>query len=101
MLRRSAKQCAVDDAKTPERQSVLMLHRIRLMLVCQRTLLINTIRATWRSSVVAPIGRHGLDGLLAVLLDLDDERVPTLARDCLVQVEIRGAIGVLSQSLVE
>src|ERR1700746_3132328 len=33
------------ETKTPEQQSVLMLHRIRLMLVCQRTMLSNTIRA--------------------------------------------------------
>ena len=73
------------ETKTPEQQSVLMLHRIRLMLVSQRTLLINTIRAHMAEfGIVAPVGRHGLDGLLAVLSDLDDERVPALARDCLV-----------------
>jgi transposase len=36
--------------------------------------------------IVAPIGRRGLEELLAVLSDLDDERVPALARDCLVAV---------------
>ena len=40
------------ETKTPEQQSVLMLHRIRLMLVRQRTLLTNTIRAH-----MAEIGR--------------------------------------------
>ena len=74
------------ETKTPEQQSVLMLHRIQLMLVCQRTMLSNTIRAHMAEfGIVAPIGRHGLDGLLAVLSDLDDERVPALARDCLVE----------------
>jgi transposase len=44
--------------KTPEQQSVLMLHRIRLMLVNQRTMLTNTIRAHMAEfGVVAPIGR--------------------------------------------
>lgn len=75
------------ETKTPEQQSVLMLHRIRLMLVGQRTMLSNTIRAHMAEfGVVAPIGRRGLDELLAVLSDLDDERVPALARDCLVAV---------------
>ncbi len=75
------------ETKTPEQQSVLMLHRIRLMLVGQRTMLSNTIRAHMAElGIVAPIGRRGLDQLLAVLSDLDDERVPALARDCLVAI---------------
>jgi transposase len=75
------------ETKTPEQQSVLMLHRIRLMLVGQRTMLSNTIRAHMAEvGIVAPIGRRGLDELLAVLSDLGDERVPALARDCLVAV---------------
>jgi transposase len=75
------------ETKTPEQQSVLMLHRIRLMLVRQRTLLSNTIRAHMAEfGIVAPIGRQGLDRLLAVLSDVDDERVPAMARDCLVAV---------------
>jgi transposase len=73
------------ETKTPQQQSVLMLHRIRLMLVGQRTMLSNTIRAHMAEfGIVVPIGRRGLDELLAVLSDLDDERVPVLARDCLV-----------------
>jgi len=75
------------ETKTPEQQSVLMLHRIRLMLVCQRTMLSNTIRAHMAEfGIVAPIGRRGLEELLAVLSDVDDERVPAMARDCLVAV---------------
>jgi transposase len=75
------------ETKTPEQQSVLMLHRIRLTLVSQRTMLSNTIRAHMAEfGIVAPIGRRGLDELLAVLSDLDDERVPALGRDCLVAV---------------
>lgn len=73
------------ETKTPEQQSVLMLHRIRLMLVNQRTMLTNTIRAHMAEfGVVAPIGRRGVDDLLAVLSDIDDHRVPALARDCLI-----------------
>ena len=75
------------ETKTAEQQSVLMLHRIRLMLVGQRTMLSNTIRAHMAEfGIVAPIGRRGLDQLLAVLSDLGDERVPGPARACLVAV---------------
>jgi len=50
------------ETKTPEQQSVLMLHRIRLMLVRQQTLLSNTIRAHMAEfGIVAPIGRQGLE----------------------------------------
>lgn len=60
-----------------------MPHRIRLMLVNQRTMLTNTIHAHMAEfGVVAPIGRRGVDDLLAVLSDIDDHRVPALARDC-------------------
>jgi transposase len=73
------------DTKTPEQQSVLMLHRIRLMLVRQRTMLTNAIRAHMAEfGVVAPIGRYGLNELIAVISDIDDVRLPPLARDCLV-----------------
>jgi len=75
------------ETKTPEQQSVVMLHRIRLTLVSQRTMLSNTIRAHMAEfGIVASIGRNGLDQLLAVLSDLDDQRAPALARDCLVAV---------------
>ncbi len=48
------------ETKTPEQQSVLMLHRIRLTLVSQRTMLSNTIRAHMAEfGIVAPIGRNG------------------------------------------
>ncbi|MDB5564498.1 MAG: hypothetical protein JWP84_1064, partial [Tardiphaga sp.] len=29
--------------------------------------------------IIAPVGRNGLDDILAVLSDLEDERVPVLA----------------------
>jgi transposase len=51
------------ETKTPEQQSVLMLHRIRLTLVSQRTMLSNTIRAHMAEfGIVAPIGRNGWPG---------------------------------------
>ena len=70
--------------KTPEQQSVMMLHRVRLMLNRQRTQLSNAIRAHLsESGIVAPAGRRGLDQLLAIVLDEKDRRVPADARLCL------------------
>jgi len=70
--------------KTPEQQSVMMLHRVRLMLNRQRTQLSNSMRAHLSEfGIVAPIGRRGLDQLLAVVADAEDTRVPADARLCL------------------
>ncbi len=65
--------------KTPEQQSVMMLHRVRLMLNRHRTQLSNSIRAHLSEfGIVAPIGRRGLDQLLAIVADKDDARVPPI-----------------------
>jgi transposase len=70
--------------KTPEQQSVMMLHRVRLMLSRQRTQLSNSMRSHLAEfGIVAPIGRNGLEQLLAVIADANDERVPADARACL------------------
>jgi transposase len=47
--------------KTPEQQSVQMLHRTRLLLVRHRTRLINAIRAHLAEfGIVAGVGRNGV-----------------------------------------
>src|SRR5215475_14236493 len=70
--------------KTPEQQSVMMLHRVRLMLNRQRTQLSNSIRSHLSEfGIVAPLGRRGLDQLLAIVADEKDPRVPADARLCL------------------
>jgi transposase len=47
--------------KSPEQQSVMMLHRVRLMLNRQRTQIANALRAHLSEfGIVAPIGRNGL-----------------------------------------
>jgi len=70
--------------KTPEQQSVMMLHRVRLMLSRQRTQLSNAMRAHMSEfGVVAPAGRLGLERLLAVVEDHEDHRIPPDARICL------------------
>jgi transposase len=54
------------------------------MLNRQRTQLSNSMRAHMSEfSVVAPVGRMGLDRLLAVVANPDDLRIPADARICL------------------
>ena len=70
--------------KTTEQQSVLMLHRTRELLVRQRTMLVNAIRAHMAEfGIVARVGLPQVGELLAVIDDADDERLPPLARSCL------------------
>ncbi len=70
--------------KSPEQQSLLMLHRGRSLLVRQRTMLVNAIRAHLAEfGIVARLGRAGVNTLLAVIADPDDARLPDLARICL------------------
>lgn len=71
-------------AKSSEQQSVLMLHRTRELLVRQRTMLVNAIRAHMAEfGVVARVGLPQVKELLAVIDDKEDERIPPLARTCL------------------
>jgi transposase len=73
------------EIKTPEQQSVLMLHRTRQLFVRQRTTLINALRAHLAEfGIVAGVGRNGLERLLKVIEDNDDDRVPPVARACLM-----------------
>ncbi len=68
--------------KSAERQSVLMVHRTRELLVRQRTMLVNALRAHMAEfGVVARVGLPQVKKLLAVLADDDDVRVPAPARD--------------------
>ncbi len=70
--------------KSPEQQSAMMLHRVRLILSRQRTQLSNALRAHLAEfGIVAPIGRNGIDQLLLVIADTSDDRVPADARMCL------------------
>lgn len=73
------------EIKTPGQQSVLMLHRTRHLFVRQRTALSNAMRAHLAEfGIVAGVGRNGLDRLLKVIEEGDDDRVPSAARDCLL-----------------
>jgi transposase len=71
--------------KTPEQQSVLMLHRSRQLFVRQRTTLINAIRAHLAEfGIVAGIGRNGVEALLKLIAAGKDERIPAAAGECLM-----------------
>ena len=72
------------ETKTPEQQSCLMLHRTRHLFIRQQTAVINAIRAHLAEfGIVAPVGRNGVEELLDVVADPDDDRVPEVARECL------------------
>ncbi len=73
--------------KTAAQQSLMMLHRTRSLLVRQRTMLVNAMRAHLAEfGIVAPVGLRGLKALLAVISDPTDERLPALARACLASL---------------
>jgi transposase len=70
--------------KTPEQQSGLVLHRTRHLFIRQRTSVINAIRAHLAEfGVTAPVGRKGIEELLRVIADPNDNRLPDVVRACL------------------
>ena len=72
------------ETKTPEQQSCLMLHRTRHLFIRQQTSVINAIRAHMAEfGIVAPVGRRGVEQLLAIVMDAGDQRVPEVAQACL------------------
>jgi transposase len=69
--------------KDTEQQSVLLLHRARNLLVRQRTMLVNALRAHMAEfGLVAPQGLRNAE-LLAKMLAHEQERLPELARQIL------------------
>lgn len=71
--------------KSEQQQSLLMLHRIRDRLIAERTGTINAIRGHMAEfGIVAAQRRAGLKDLLAIVSDLEDDRLPPLARELLV-----------------
>jgi transposase len=68
------------ETKTADQQSGLVLLRTRHLCMRQQTSVINAIRAHLAEfGVVAPVGRNGVEELLRVVADPDDE---TGARSC-------------------
>ena len=86
--------------KSPEQQSVMMLHRVRLMLNRQRTQISNALRSHLSEfGVVAPIGRNGIEQLLVVINDENDARIPADARLCLRMLEAQ--LKVVKEQILE
>lgn len=86
--------------KSPEQQSLMMLHRVRLMLNRQRTQISNAIRAHMSEfGVVAPVGRLGVERLLEIVEDEDDDRIPVDARLCLKM--LMAQLAVVKQQVLE
>ena len=70
--------------KSAEQQSVLMLHRARELLVRQRTMLINALRGHCAEfGIVIAQGASKVTALIAMIEDLEDARLPALAREAL------------------
>jgi transposase len=67
--------------KSEQQQSVLMLHRGRQLLVRQRTMLSNAIRGHLAElGIISAKGRNGTAGLLEMIANQEDDRIPAAAR---------------------
>jgi transposase len=88
------------EIKTPNQQSVLMLHRTRQLFVRQRTTLINALRAHLAEfGIVAGVGRNGVEKLVRIIEDDEDGRVPLEARQCLMA--LRTQLEMVKRQIVE
>ena len=88
------------ETKTPEQQSCLMLHRTRQLFIRQQTSVINAIRAHLAEfGIVAPVGRKGVEQLLALVTEAQDQRVPEVARACLIA--LGGQLRMLKAQILE
>ncbi len=82
--------------KGPEQQSLMMVHRTRALLVRQRTMVVNAMRAHLAEfGIAAPVGLRGIKALLAVIADSGDERLPCVARACLTS--LAGALATIER----
>jgi transposase len=70
--------------KTIEQQSALLMHRTRDLLIRQRTMLINALRGHMAEfGLIEAQGLHKVAGLIAIVMDDRDERIPEMARQVL------------------
>jgi transposase len=69
--------------KTVEQQSALMMRRARDLLIRQRTMLVNALRGHLAEfGLIEAQSLHKVAGLVAIVVDEMDERVPDMARRC-------------------
>jgi transposase len=70
--------------KSPEQQAATGLHKVRELLVKQRTMTMNALRSLMAEfGIVAREGAHHVAELEAVLIDPDDQRIPAPLQDAL------------------
>ncbi|RWP58893.1 IS110 family transposase [Mesorhizobium sp.] len=70
--------------KSEEQQSVLMLHRVRELLIRQRTMLVNALRGHLAElGIITRQGATGLSMLVALVGDEGNDLIPPLARSAL------------------
>ena len=73
--------------KGEEQQGILMLHRTRELLIRQRTMLINALRAHLAEfGIVMAQGRAGVSTLVALVEDDEHDLIPAIAREALLAV---------------
>lgn len=76
--------------KSEEQQAVLVLHRSRDLLMRQRTMILNAIRAQLAEfGVVAAQGPRRVTALVHRLSDPDDIELPAFARDALLSLGVQ------------
>lgn len=67
--------------KTADQQAILMMHRARDLLVRQRTMLVNALRGHLAEfGIIGATGVHKVEGLMTIIRNGSDERVPEVAR---------------------
>jgi transposase len=72
------------EIKTPTQQAISGTHKVRQLLVKQRTAAMNCLRGLIAEfGIVAPQGMKGFNELLAVLADASDARLPEVMRTAL------------------
>ena len=73
--------------KTIEQQSALLMHRARDLLVRQRTMLVNALRGHLAEfGLIEAQGLHKVAGLMAIVMDDKDGRIPDMARQVLKMI---------------
>ena len=73
--------------KTEQQQALAGIHRVRDLLIKQRTMLRNQLRGLMAEfGIVAAKGRRGLNELLAILVDPEDRRIPSPLREGLIAI---------------
>jgi transposase len=92
--------------KSEEQQSILVLHRTRELLIRQRTMLINALRAHLAElGIVVAQGRAGVMTLTTLVEDDEPGLIPEITREALLTIvdhlrDARGRINVIERQIL-